>query len=123
MTWIKKLIAKYYMWKLKHKYKHLQLTPQGQYFIKYVIDFYINETIDEPVERYENQIEQFSKHIQLPPTQVPVTDSLKPSLLDYHAAIMMLRSYLLVSNNKEEWLNTIKDEDIKKMLSSPLRIG
>ena len=120
MNWIKKLIVKYYQWKLRRKYKHMQLTPQGQYFIKYIIDFYINETIDEPTERYEQQITNFSKRISLPQTVNPVPEALKEPLLHYHAAIIMLKSYLMVCNNKEEWLNTIQDEQIKNMISNTI---
>ena len=123
MKWIKKLIIKYYMWKIKRKFKHLQLTPQGQYFTKYIIDFYINETTDEPVERYEKQITEFSKHITLPITQQVVPDELKPFLLHYHAAILMLRSLIVISKNKQEWLDSIKDEDIKKMVSHSINIS
>lgn len=122
MKWIKKLIAKYYMWKFKRKYKHIQLTPQGQYFIKYIIDYYINETTDEPIERYEKQITDVSKHVTLPPTHEVISELLKPALLHYHTAIVMLRTFLMVSPNKEEWLNNIQDEEIKEMISHPVNI-
>lgn len=122
MKWFKKLIIKYYMWKLKHKYKHLQLTPQGQYFIKYIIDYYINGTTHEQIDRYEQQITQFSKRITLPPTANSVPDTLKPVLLHYHAAIVMFRAFLMACNNKQEWLDNIQDEEIKKMISNPLQI-
>ena len=122
MRWIKKLIIKYYMWKLKRKYKHLQLTPQGQYFIKYIIDYYINEITDESIDRYERQITEFSKHVVLPQTINPIPDTLKPALLHYHAAILMLRTFLMVSDNKQEWLDNIQDEEIKKMISHPLYV-
>lgn len=122
MKWFKKLIIKYYMWKLKRKYQHLQLTPQGQYFIKYIIDYYINETTREQIDRYEQQITQFSKRITLPPTANPVPDTLKPALLHYHAAIIMFRAFLMACNNKQEWLDNIQDEEMKKMISHPLYI-
>lgn len=122
MKWFKKLIIKYYIWKLKRKYQYLQLTPQGQYFIKYIIDYYINETTHEQIDRYEQQITKFSKRIQLPATANPIPEELKPALLHFHAAIILLRSFLMISPDKEIWLNNIQDNEIKKMISNPLYI-
>lgn len=122
MKWIQNLIIKYRLWKLKYKYKHMHLTPQGQYFIKYILDYYINEITNEPIDRYENQITQFSKRITLPPTANPIPDILKPALLHYHAAIIMFRTFLMACDNKQEWLDNIQDEEIKKMISNPLQI-
>lgn len=122
MKWIKKLIAKYYMWKLKQKYKHLRLTPQGEYFIKYIIDYYINETTTEPIDRYEAQITALSEKIKLPATEKPIPDDLKPGFLHYHAAILTLRGLLFTSEHRNEWLQSINDSEIKAMISNPLYI-
>ena len=123
MKWFRKLIGKYYLWKLHKKYKHLQLSPQGQYCIKYIIDYYINETTNEQIDRYEQQITELSSRIKLPNTSVPIPDTLKPSLLHFHAAIMMLKAFLMISPNKQEWLEHIEDEEIRAMIARPICIN
>ena len=122
MKWFKKLIIKYYMWKLKRRCKNLQIAPQGQYFIKYIIDYYINETTDQKIDRYETQITALAERIKLPKTQNPIPDELKPAFLHMHAAIMALRTLLMMCPNKEEWLANINDNDIRRMVSNPLTI-
>ena len=110
------------MWKLHRKYKSLEVTPQGQYFMKYIIDFYINETIDEPTDRYEQQIFELSRRIQLPRTKEKIPEELQPLFLHYHTAIIMLRSFLMMVPNKQEWLDTIIDEGIRQKIATPIYI-
>lgn len=120
MKWLKKLIAKYYTWKLKYKYRKMELAPQGQCLIQYIIDYYINETIKDPTDRYEEAITTLSKKIQLPKTAQPIPEELIPSFLHYHAAIVLLKGLLVIAPNKEEWLSRIKDEEIKQMIAHPI---
>ena len=122
MKWIKKLIIKYYDWKLKQKYKHLQLTPQSQYLMKYIIDYYLNETTDQQIDRYEAQITALASRINMPKTEKAIPEELKPAFLHMHAAIITLRTLLIMCPNKEEWLNNINDLEMRQMISHPLII-
>lgn len=122
MKWIKNLIIKYRLWKLKRKYKQLELTPQGQYFIKYIIDYYINYTTYDTIERYENKIIELSKYIELPPQLKEMPEIFHSDLLHLHSAITLLRVFLMISPKKQEWLDSIKREEIKKIASQPIYI-
>ena len=121
--WIKNLILHYYHWKVKRRYRHAQLTPQGQYLVKYIIDYYINETTTEPIQHYEEKITNFSEHISVPKTATPIPKDLMPQFLHYHAAMIMLKAFLFASPNKQEWLDTIQDEHIRNQISDVIFLG
>lgn len=117
-----KIRNKIFKFLLYFKYRKNNISPQGEQFIKYIIDFYINCSIDEPTEWFENIItqkeainhtsEQFLERLDVK------TEEERKNAIHYDTAMKLLIGMLIISKDKEKWLQYINDPKIVDLLIS-----
>ena len=115
----RKLKILYYKLKFKIQKHFISVTPRGECMIKYLIDRYVNCTLAEPNEVYEESLRSYiQKYINvIPDTLVEnVPEALREDLKKYHCIFAYLCSILLFSKDKQGWLDYITHEKIRKLI-------
>lgn len=114
--------VKFYKIRTKLRMRNVAIAPHGEYFIKYLIDRYINESIIDDDEKYEQVIttlvekqsfEQFDK----------IFDKLSTPEFHRLHTIMVTLSTLLMCCDKEQrekWLDYMEDNFIKQKIKETI---
>lgn len=111
--------------KLKLKLKHATLTPYAKCFLRYILDYYVNESINEPAEVYEreiadkiNKIMERNHFIYGVITRNAETKTDADAMFHYYCVMSIMASLLTMCNEEEqqEWFNYIEDEHRREVI-------
>ena len=103
----------------RFKYRNMSFTPQGELFIKYLIDYYINFSTDIPIERFENLINKYKEKNKIAPALFKHLNDIGEDMekaLHFDTVFKILVGLLMVSKDRVKWIEYINDEDARKKM-------
>ena len=118
MKLINKIKNYFFRKQLLHQLTKSTVSPQGECFIKYIIDVYVNCSTEETIEHYEISLDNVAAMnekdtINFFPNYYSSTPRARYLMRKMYAAstflIILLSS--LSSQDREKWLNYIQDEE------------
>ena len=115
-----KIVNLYYKIKFKIRRRYMKITPKGEYILKYLIDRYINCTLSENNEIYENYLHSYIEKYKnkIPDTLLKnVPEEFKEDVKEYRCIFAYLCALLLFVEDQKGWLEYITNTKARTIIT------